>query len=189
VSGPLNLARRPFRNDRLPTVALALGCLLLLAVSVRQAMAVRDVLPGRAGRVDAELVPLVAKVARLRAQAAELRRESASPDALQEWAAIRDLVDRRTFSWSALLACLEETMPAGVRLRSIAPGGKSGQLEVGLRAVGRTEADGYAFLAALQKRPEFANAFLDSVSETPDGIALHYTMRYAPGAGRVEARR
>jgi Tfp pilus assembly protein PilN len=189
VSRPLNLARHPFRNDRLPTLALALGCLLLVAVSVRQALAVRDLLPGRAGKVDAELVRLDADVTRLRAQQAKLGRETAPPASLREWAAVRDLVDRRTFSWSALLACLEETMPAGVRLRSIAPGGEAGRLEVRLEAVGRTAADGYAFLAALQKRREFSKAFLGSVSQTPDGVALSYTVQYAPGPDRPEAPR
>lgn len=189
MSGPLNLARRPFRNDRLPTLALALGCLLLLVVSVRQALAVRALLPGRAGKVDAELVKLDAEVARLRAQAADLRQETAPPATLREWTAVRDLVDRRTFSWSALLACLEETMPAGVRLRSIAPGGGAGRLEVRLEAVGRTEADAYAFLAALQKRREFAKAFLNSLAQTPDGVALSYTMQYAPGPEGPEAPR
>jgi Tfp pilus assembly protein PilN len=189
VSGPLNIARHPFRNDRLPTLALALGCLLLLAASVRQAFAVRDLLPGRAGKVDAELVALDADVARLRARAAELRHETTSPGTLDEWAAVRGLVDRRAFSWSALLACLEDTLPAGVRLRSIAPGREGGRLRVKLEAVGRTEADGYAFLAALQKRPEFAKAFLNSLSETPDGIALSYTVQYAPGVEGPEARR
>jgi Tfp pilus assembly protein PilN len=189
VSRPLNLARRPFRNERLPTLVLALGCVLLLMVSVRQALAVRDLLPGRAGKVDAELMRLDADATRLRAEAAKLREETAPPGALREWAAVRDLVDRRTFSWSALLACLEETMPADVRLRSIAPGGEAGRLEVKLEAVGQTEADGYAFLAALQKRPEFAKAFLNSLAQTPDGIALSYTMQYAPGVGAPEARR
>jgi Tfp pilus assembly protein PilN len=189
VSRPLNLARRPFRNERLPTLTLALGCLLLLAVSVRQALAVRDLLPGRAGKVDAELVKLDADVARLRVEAAKLRGETAPAESLREWAAVRDLVDRRTFSWSALLGCLEETMPGGVRLRSIAPGGEAGRLEVKLDAVGRTAADGYAFLAALQKRPEFAKAFLNSLAQTPDGISLSYTVRYAPGAGASKVRR
>ncbi len=66
VTRPLNLARRPFRNERLPTLLLVLGCVVLLAVSVRHAFAVRGLLPERTAAIDGELVEVEQEVGALR---------------------------------------------------------------------------------------------------------------------------
>jgi len=187
VSPPLNLARRPLRNERLPTLLLTLGCVALVAVSVRHALTARDLLPERTAAVDGELVSLEEEMAQLRRESAELRRRSASPDQLEEWAAVRTLVDRRAFSWSALLGSLEEIMPAGVRLASVAPTGRGGKIELSLRAVGRSVAAGHEFLDVLQDSTEFREPFLESVGETVDGVEFQFTVGYAP-APAGEAR-
>jgi len=189
VRRPLNLARRPFTNERLPTLFLGLGCLLLLGATAYHATAAWRLLPSRTAAVDGELVALEQQEAELRARARELRVRSAPETTLREWAAVGALVDRRAFSWSALLGCLEETMPATVRLRAVSPGGGAGALAVRLTAVARTVEDGFEFLDALRKRPEFAGAFLDNVSETTEGIELAYTMKYAPKRVALESGR
>jgi Tfp pilus assembly protein PilN len=178
---PLNLARRPLRNERLPTLVLLVGCVILLGLSVRHALAARDLLPQRTADVDGELVALEGEVARLRANSDRLATREAPPAALQEWAVVRDLVDRRAFSWSELLGHLEEVVPADVRLISIAPEGFEGQIDVRVWAVGRTVDHGLEFLQALQDSEKFHDPFLTSVSETNQGIDLDYTMVYAPG--------
>jgi len=180
VSRPLNLASRPFRNERLPTLLLAIGCVLLLGLSVRHAVAARDLLPARTAGVDGELVALEDEVARLRSEAAELRTRSASTEALQEWAVLRDLVDRRAFSWSALLGHLEPVVPANIRLVSIAPAAARGRLEVSVSAIGRSVQDGLDFLEALQQSPHFEAPFLSSVTEASAGIDFAFTMDYVP---------
>ncbi len=180
MSQPLNLARRPLRNERLPTLLLTLGIVALLAGSVRHALTARDLLPERTAAVDGELVSLEEEVAQLRRESAELKGRSASPDQLEEWAAVRMLVDRRSFSWSALLGSLEEIMPAGVRLVAIAPSGKGQKTELSLRAVGRSVAAGHELLDVLQDSPEFQEPFLESVGETEDGVELQFTVGYAP---------
>lgn len=178
---PLNLARRPFRNDRLPTLLLSLGCIVLLAATVRHGFAVRDLLPERTAAIDGEVVKVEEEAARLRKESEELRRRSASKEDRAEWSAVRALVDRRAFSWTTLLACLEETVPADVRLLSIVPGGESGRVELTLRAVGRTVEDGLGFLDALLARDEFQEPFLNSVAERDDGVEFAYTMIYIAG--------
>lgn len=178
---PLNLASRPFRNERLPTLALLVGCVVLLGLSVRHTLAARDLLPARTSSVDGELVALEDEVARLRRESERLGARAASPEALREWAVVRDLVDRRAFSWSELLGHLEEVVPADVRLLSIAPQGSGGRIDVTVRAISRTVEDGLEFLDALQDRAEFEEPFLTSVAETRQGIDLNYTMSYAPG--------
>ena len=180
MSRPLNLASRPFRNERLPTLLLAIGCVLLLGLSVRHALAARDLLPARTAGVDGELVAIEDEVARLRSEAAELRTRSASTEALQEWAVLRDLVDRRAFSWSALLGHLEPVVPANIRLVSIAPATARGRLEVSVSAIGRSVQDGLDFLEALQQSPHFEASFLSSVTEANTGIDFAFTTNYVP---------
>jgi Tfp pilus assembly protein PilN len=182
MSGPLNLARRPLRNERLPTLLLAVGCGALAAFSVGHALAARDVLPGRTTDVERQVVTLEQEIERLRAESAELGAQSAPPTTLHEWAVVRGLVDARAFSWTRLLASLEETVPPTVRLVSIAPGEAEGRIEVKLAAEGRGVEDGLAFLKALQARKEFEGAFLTSVAETQQGIEFSYTMTYRPVA-------
>ncbi len=130
--------------------------------------------------MDGELVALEQEVARLRSEASRLRTRGAPAEALREWAVVRDLVDRRAFSWSELLGHLEEVVPADVRLLSITPVGSEGQIEVNVRAVGRTVEDGLELLQALQDREEFREPFLTSVGDTSQGIDLSYTMSYVP---------
>lgn len=180
MSQPLNLAREPLRNERLPTLLLATGCVALLAVSVHHALTARDLLPQRTAAVDGELVSLEQEVAQLRRESAELKDRSASPDHLREWAAVRMLVDRRAFSWSALFGSLEEIMPPDVRLVSVAPTGEKGKIELALRAVGRSVAAGHEFLDVLQESSEFREPFLESVGETDDGVEFQFTVGYEP---------
>jgi Tfp pilus assembly protein PilN len=187
MSRPLNLARRPFTNERLPNLVLSIGCALLLAASVRHGIEAWRLAPARTAAVDGELVALEREVADLRQRSQALRGQRAPEPTRLEWDAVRRLVDRRAFSWSALLASLEETMPPGVKLRSIAPGEGEGAFQVQLVAVARTVEDGLAFLAALRERPEFEGAFLNSVADGQDGVDVAYTMRYAPGRGAAEA--
>jgi Tfp pilus assembly protein PilN len=186
VRRPLNLARQPFRNERLPTLVLLLGCAVLLGLSVRHAVAARDLLPERTAGVDGELVALEQEVTRLRSEARSLRTRSASEEALREWAVIRDLVDRRAFSWSELLGRLEEVVPAGIRLISITPTGTAGEIEVAVMAIGEAVEDGLEFLQALQEGEAFEEPFLSSVAEGGEGIDFGYTMIYVPGSGASE---
>jgi Tfp pilus assembly protein PilN len=182
VSRPLNLASRPFRNERLPTLLLAVGCVALLGLTVRHALAARDLLPARTASVDGELVALEDEVARLRSEAAQLRTRSASNEALGEWAVLRDLVDRRAFSWSALMGHLELVVPQNIRLLSIAPSTtRGGEPELGVIAIGRSVEDGLKFLQALQQSAHFEAPFLTSVAERSEGIDFSYTMSYVPG--------
>ena len=72
---PLNLAREPFRNERLPTLLLGIGTLALLAATARQAQVAWELLPGRARDVSSELQSLEAEA---RAPARRVRGARAS---------------------------------------------------------------------------------------------------------------
>jgi Tfp pilus assembly protein PilN len=184
VSAPLNLARRPFRNERLPTLVLAFGCLVLAGGSVRHALIARDLMPGRARDVEGRLAVLEKEIEGLRAESADLQGLAAPPEALKEWAAVKRLVDRRAFSWTGLFGALEEALPPGVRLVSVSPRDDGGRIELALVAVGRRDQDALALLSGLQSHAEFEGAFLERWSDGSDGVDISCTVRYAPKASR-----
>ena len=185
MSPPLNLARRPFRNERLPTLALALGCVGLLLASGGHALVARDLAPGRSRDVASEVVKMEDEVAKLREESTELRKVSAAPEKVNEWGAVKKLVDRRMFSWTGLFASLEGAMPPGVRLVSVTPNVGRGQTVLTLAAVGRSNEDALALLASLQEHPEFEGAFLNGWSEGREGFDITCTVRYTPSARPV----
>jgi Tfp pilus assembly protein PilN len=180
VRGPLNLARRPFRNERLPTLVLAAACAALVLVTARHARAVWDLLPGRVGDVEAKVVATEQEIDGLRREAAELRQVQAAPVAFKEWAAVKELVDRRAFSWTTLFAALEKALPAGVKLVSIAPRPAGRAIELTLAATGRSVEDALALLQSLQHASGFESPFLNEVREGRDGVDVSFTVLYAP---------
>ncbi len=185
MNPPLNLARRPFRNERLPTVALTAGCLGLFLASGWHALVARDLAPGRSRDVASEVVKMEDEIATLREESAELRKVSAPPEKLKEWVAVKKLVDRRMFSWTGLFAALEGAMPPGVRLVSVTPNVDRGQTELTLVAVGRSNEDALALMASLQEHPEFEGAFLKGWNEGREGFDITCSVRYAPDARPV----
>lgn len=180
MSAPLNLARRPFRNERLPTLLLAAACLAVVVATVRHALLARDLLPGRARDVESEVVALENEIGTLRAESAELRRVAAPPETLEEWAAVKKLVDRRMFSWTGLFGALEKALPPGVKLVSISPGGEGGRTDLALAAVGRSDEDALALMAALQSHEAFDKAFLSNWKEGREGFDIACSVRYTP---------
>jgi Tfp pilus assembly protein PilN len=184
VSAPLNLARRPFRNERLPTLVLAVSCAALAVATARHVLLARDLLPGRARDVETQVVALEREIATLGAESAELLRLEASPDALKEWWAVAGLVDRRAFSWTGLFAALEEALPPGVKLVSISPQTKAGRTELVLTAVGRGTGDALDLFRSLQAHEAFEAVFLNGFTEGREGVDISCSVRYAPKAGR-----
>ncbi len=184
MSAPLNLARRPFRNERLPTLVLATASATLAVATARHVLLARDLLPGRARDVESEVVATEKEIETLRTESAELQKLAAPAESLDEWAAVKGLVDRRMFSWTGLFAALEKALPPGVKLVSISPREEQGGTELEVAAVGRTYEDALALLHALQSHEEFEAAFLNGWGEGRDGVDIRCTVRYTPKAHR-----
>ncbi len=182
MSAPLNLASHPFRNERLPALLLGLALVALLVITVQHALVIRRLLPARTSALHGEVAALDAEADRLRAEASALRGPKPDAAAVKQWALVKGLVDRRAFSWTELFGRLEEVLPPGVHLLSVAPDVHEGAVRLELEAVARTAEDGFGFLQALQQRPEFADANLLSVDELEDGAQLTYSMKYVPSA-------
>ena len=117
----------------------------------------------RSSRSDTELGTAAsqdeARASELRAGADRLRRsvdakqiERASVEARQA----NDLIDRRTFSWTALLNTFEQTLPDDVRITSVRPKVERQQFGLTISVVARGVDDLNAFMNNLEKTGTFA---------------------------------
>lgn len=179
---PLNLASEPFRNERLPVLALAVAAFAVMALTVQHALILGELLPGRTSGARREAAALDAESARLRAEARSPRAPRPEPAGLTEWALIKDLVDRRAFSWTLLFAHLEAVLPDGVHLVSIAPSVRKGEVLIQVAAVARTPEDAREFVRRLEGRQEFDDVYL---LEEGDRGEVSFTMKYRPALARA----
>ena len=181
---PANLARRPFRNERLPNLLFAAAAVALVALTVRHAFVVRALLPGRTSALHDEVTRLEAEASRLRTEQGTLRGVAPDPKALARWLVVKDLVDRRAFSWTTLFARLEERLPDGARLVSITPTVQHGEILLDVQAVVRSPEVGWQFIRTLEEGGDFDDVFPLSESQ---GGEFHYRMRYRPRTAPVVA--
>ena len=178
---PLNLASEPFRNERLPVLALAVAAFAVMVLTVQHALIVGELLPGRTSGARQEAAALDAESARLWAEARSPHAPRPDPAGLAEWALIKDLVDRRAFSWTLLFAHLEAVLPDGVHLVSIAPHVRKGEVLIDVAAVVRSPDDAREFVRRLEGRQEFDDVYL---LEEGDRGAVRFTMKYRPALAR-----
>jgi Tfp pilus assembly protein PilN len=175
----LNLASEPFRNETLPAVLLVVGLAALLVLTVQHALVIRRLLPGQTSGHHREVAALEQELARLREDARTLRGPRPDAGAVARWAALKELVDRRAFSWTGLFGVLEEVLPPGVRLESIAPKVSKGEVILDVSAVARSYDQGIELIRLLEERPEFENVYPLSRGEEQE-TTFRYTMRYLP---------
>jgi Tfp pilus assembly protein PilN len=180
VIGTLNLASRAFRNDRVPT-ALLWGALVVLGgLSLWHGVAVARLLSTHATTLDREVATLDAEAAALRTERAGLVEPAPDPATLRQWTLVANLVDRRAFAWTELLARLEEVLPPSVHLTSIAPAIRKGEVVLEFDAVARNEDDAWDFVKALEARKEFAAVFPTRIGIGPDGPEVHISLKFLP---------
>jgi hypothetical protein len=183
----LDFARRPFLDERpvwaLVSAAAVLGAVLLAAnvrLWVRYHHGVADV---RHAITDLNARGAAASKAAAGARDA-LRTYRLSSLSLESHELLR-LVAERRFSWTGLLARLEKTLPADVRLAHLTPkfgeGGDVG-LEVGL--VGRTSQTVVKTLSALAADPCFHDVVLKSETGpergAPEGYSFELSVVFKP---------
>jgi hypothetical protein len=179
---PLNFASQPSRNETLPAVLFGAASVLLVAVTAYHAIVVRSLLPERTSKLHKEVAALEAEIERLQTEVRGMKAPTPDKGLLAEWGALKELVDRRTFSWTGLFARLEQVLPREVRLVSIAPDVKGGQVVLAITAVARPPQAGLGLVGALEGRGEFEDVYPVSVYEKEGGTAeFSYTMRYLPG--------
>ena len=183
----LNLASQPFRNRTLPwTVAGAVACAALVALvlivgAARQAQA-------RADRVATDVRELSQREQDLRAKA-QVVTESLTPEQRLVLNAAHEIVDRKNFSWSRLLADLEAALPPTIRVARISVRDThqvNGQTraELELTVVGRTPADITRMIGELAGTGIFSADLLTQTPRTAKGepgteatLRIYYTPR------------
>lgn len=178
---PLNLASRPFRNERLPRVLWGAAWAGVLALSLAHGLVAYSLLPHKTSERHAEATRLENKLRRTAGRVAAGKTD-VSPDNLRLWAALKTIVDRRTFSWTGLLADLEPVVPLDVRILSLIPDQKDGRTELKLEALAQRPEGTLDFLRALDARPQFALVYPLSVSEDQGLRRTSYAMLYEPQA-------
>lgn len=179
---PLNLATHPFRNEKTPLLLLGVAALAVLGLTVQHALILRTLLPGRTSGIRQEATALDAESSRLREEARALRVPRAEPAGMAEWTLIKDLVDRRAFSWTLLFAHLESVLPYGVRLVSIAPSVRKGAVAIDVEAEARRPEDAREFVRRLEGREEFDDVYLRGEGEEGK---VRFTMQYKPSGRSV----
>ena len=154
----LNLASDPFRNRTLPwTVAVAVSAVSLLALVY---------VLSEYRRVSAETALADRQVRELNARRADLDRQAAEikqtiPTEQQETLkAAHALVDRKGFSWTRLLADLEEALPSSVRVsrinvRDVSRAGDLTRADLDLTVVGRAPTDVTGMITEMNRAGTF----------------------------------
>lgn len=179
-----NLSTRPFYNER--AVRTMLAVLALAAIGLTIFNAVEILRLERAGRDARQTVAENAARARdLREQAQVIRQgiNQAQLEAVRVSA--RDanaLIDRRTFSWTALLNYFQATLPPDVRIAGVAPQiGDDGRMLVAISVFARRIDDLSEFEDALESTGAFTNVLSRTIGREEDGTTRAELQGYYSG--------
>ena len=118
MNNSLNLASKPFSNRIVPwalTVIILFVSLIGLLIVVQLTTTTRR----EANLVQGQITELKQREQGLLAAAQKVQ-QSFTPEQQMALPAAHELVDRKSFSWSRLLADLESTLPANVKVSRIA---------------------------------------------------------------------
>lgn len=154
-----NLSTRPFYNERRVHLAAALVALIVVAFTVWNVTRLVT-LSSRRTELRTQITRDEQTSASLRARAERLER-SVDPATLRAVAdsarEANDAIDRRTFSWTTFFNRLEETLPPGVVLSSVAPEVERGQVIVTMVVLARRVEDVDDFMEKLEASGAFRN--------------------------------
>lgn len=184
-----NLSTRPFYNERGVHAAALLVAVLVIAFTVWN-VARLVTLSSRRSTLGAQIAADEQAAADLRSRAAALE---ASVDAVALAAVAGEareagaLVDGRAFSWTMFFNHLEETLPPGVMLASVAPTVDDGDVMVSMVVVARRAEDVDDFMERLEASGAFAGIL--NVNDTVGDDGLHRASLRGVYLGTGEAAR
>jgi Tfp pilus assembly protein PilN len=118
VNNSLNLASKPFSNRILPWALTAI-ILFVSLIGLIFVVKLTTNAKNEAGVLEAEIIQLKQRE-HVALEAAKQLQQELSADQKQALPAAHSLVDRKAFSWSRLLADLEGSLPAKVKVTRIA---------------------------------------------------------------------
>jgi Tfp pilus assembly protein PilN len=154
----LNLSTSPRENHR-PFLAAtaAIGILGILALAFLSRAALRSWRSNR--EIRTEVARLENEIRRERQQQQALENYFRSPQAqqiLDRSAFLNSLIDQRAFPWTKVFMDLEQTLPPGVRVVSIAPKLENGRALIELTIGAATDEGKLKFLETLEKSVVFS---------------------------------
>lgn len=191
MSAAWNFATRPFRDERpvLATVAVcAIAGLLLFAANLHLYWSFsRQVIGTRREIATLEQRRAAAEKASEQSRAALNGYKLSS--LAEESAGLQTIVRERRFSWLALLARLEKTLPSDVRLSRLSPHFDSAEaVDLDLAVLGKTGDSVVHAIAALARDPAFSDIELHAEASPdkgePEGYTFSISMRYVPQVSR-----
>lgn len=169
-----NLSTRPFYNERLVGLILGLATIAGIALTAfnvtttyrLQAERVRQ--QADQDRIDAE--------AEKSRRAAEALKNSLDPSNLRllagETFEANELIEQRTFSWTAFFGLVEKTLPRDARLISVAPRVEKGTFFIDMTLNVKHPDDLEAFMDALAGTGAFYNLLPGDMQRNEDGIYI-----------------
>ena len=174
MNNSLNLASRPFSNRILPWALTAI-ILFVSLIGLIFVVKLTTNAKNEARVLDAEIIQLKLREHAALEAAKELQQEL-SADQKQALPAAHSLVDRKAFSWSRLLADLEGSLPAKVKVTRIA-----------VREVSRQADQTVAQLdmSVFSQDPAVVNAMISSMQA--EGIFQAEILNQSLQKGRGEA--
>lgn len=168
-----NLSTRPFYNERRVHVAAVLVALVVIAFTAWN-VARLVTLSSRRTELRTQIDGDERIAADLRSRAAALE-QTVDTNALTAVAAsareANAIIDRRTFSWTTFFNRLEETLPPGVMLGSVAPQVENGDVVVTMVVMARRAEDVDDFMVKLEASGAFTDVRL--INDTIDDDGLH----------------
>ncbi len=167
-----NLATRPFYNDR--GVRAGLAVLALIAIVLTLFNAIEILRLESAGRDARQAMAQNALQARdMRAKALQIRQSINQAQLAVIQTAAREanvLIDRRAFSWTALLNQFQLTLPPDVRIAGVRPNSDSeGRMLVEIAVLARRVDDLNEFIEALESTGHFTAVLARSNQVEEDG--------------------
>ena len=189
MNASTNLARRPFRNERLPWVLSGALALMGLLITVVHGRFVSALLVGDEAKTVLAVRGDEARIVELERNIALEPPLRIEPAELSRLRAYKELVDLRVFPWRRFLAELEELLSGDVRLTRISPGPpKSGQgMVIELSGEARSKDAAFSLAEDLDASPMFSNAVLKSLSERDSQTEFELEVVFDPPQASLSA--
>lgn len=167
-----NLSTRPFYNERAVRTMLAVLALAAIGLTIFNVLEI--VRLERAGRDARQTVARNAEQAQSMREKAQVIRQGINQAQLEAVrVSARDanaLIDRRTFSWTALLNHFQATLPPDVRITSVTPQlDDDGRMLVAISVFARRIDDLSEFEDALESTGAFTDVLSLQIGTEEDG--------------------
>jgi hypothetical protein len=167
-----NLATRPFYNERLVSLAIVLGVVLVLALTVFNVTQILSLSQQRAAfkadqtRDDGETATVNQGTLSVQKSVDQVRLATLARQTREA----NDLIDQRTFSWTLFLGQIEQTLPRDARLMSVAPQVNRGEFEITMQVNAKRFEDLEDFVDKLLATSVFYDTIAGSTQQNDDGL-------------------